>query len=148
MAKGSPIFFNKLALLITNGGTPPEFNAWCGITSLTKTTNKETGTVNMPDCDDPDLPGWLTIYLISNQLVVSGTGTAALESFKDFEAWDRVSDKRDVQFLMDLPAQQGGGKYEGPALLTQWEVAGENRAPATFSFAVTFDGQPNWIPAA
>lgn len=147
MATGTPIFFSKIILMISNGATPtPVFESWCGITGLTKTSNKETGTVAMPDCDDPDLPSWLEVYLISNQLVVSFTGTAAQESFKDFEEWDRLSDMRDVRLLIDIPAADGGGYYEGPALLTQWEAAAENRAPWTFTGAVTFSGQPVWTP--
>lgn len=147
MAQGTPIFFSKIGLLISNGATPAVYEAWCGITGLTKTSNKETGTVNMPDCADPDLPGWLRIYLISNQLVISGTGTAARESFKDFEDWDRIADMRNVRLVIDIDPADGGGYYEGPALLTQWEVTAENRAPWTFSFGVTFDGQPTWVPA-
>lgn len=146
MAAGTPIFFSKIGLLISNGATPAVFEAWCGITGLTKTSNKETGTLNMPDCDDPDLPGWLLTYLISNQLVIGFTGTAARESFQDFENWDRTGDYRTVRLVVDIDAADGGGYYEGEALLTQWEMTAENRAPWSFTGQVTFNGQPTWVP--
>lgn len=148
MAQGTPVFFGKQALLIGDGATPEVFSAWCGITSLTKTTNKETGTVNMPDCDDPDLPGWLETYLISNQMVVSGSGTVAQQSLPDWDEWDRDGSSKTVRWYRDLSAANGGGYYEGPALLTQWEESAENRAPYTFTFSVTFQGKPTWTPAA
>lgn len=155
MATGTPIKFSKLALLIGDGATPEVFSAWCGITGITKTTNKDTGTVAMPDCDDPDLPSWLEVYLVSNQMVISGTGTVAQESFEDFEKWDRgevvggLDDGvfRNIRFMINIDPANGGGYYEGSAMLTQWEVAAQNRAPGTFTFSTTFNGQPTWVPA-
>jgi hypothetical protein len=148
MAQGTPVYFSNGVLMISNGAGVPVYEAWCGITQLTKTTNKETGTVNMPDCDDPDLPGWLLIYLISNQMAITGAGTVATESLPDWDAWDRVGGYKDVRWYRDLTAIQGGGYYEGPALLTAWEESADIRAPYTFSFGVTFNGKPTWYPAA
>ena len=147
MAQGTSVRFGQQVLLIGDGGSPETFSAWCGITSLTKTTNKETGTVNMPDCEDPDLPGWLEIYLISNQMVISGEGTLAQESLPDWDEWDRLGDLRNVRWYRNLTAGSGGGYYVGPAMLTTWEESAESRAPYTFSFGVTFNGKPTWVPA-
>jgi hypothetical protein len=148
MAAGTPVFFGLQALLIGDGANPETFSSWCGITSLTKTTNKETGTVAMPDCDDPDLPSWLLIYLVSNQMAITGSGTLATESLPDFDQWDREGGYKNVRWYRNLAAGQGGGYYVGPALLTQWEEAAEAKAPYTFNFGVTFNGQPSWVPAA
>lgn len=154
MAGGTPIFFSKIALMIDTLGND-SFDAWCGITGLTKTSNKDIGTIAMPDCDDPDLPAWLEAYLISNQMVVTGTGTAARESFKEFEAWDRGTTyagatleggMKTARLVLDIAKADGGGHYEGDALLSQWEASAQNRAPWTFSFGVTFSGQPTWVP--
>lgn len=147
MATGTIVPFSKQALLVGDGATPTEvFAALCGITSLTKTTNKETGTVNMPDCENPDLPGWLEVYLISNQMVISGSGTIAQESLQTWDEWDRTGEFKNVRWLRDITAANGGGHYQGRALLTQWEEVAEARAPFTFNFAVTFSGQPVWTP--
>lgn len=148
MAQGTPVYFSDQVILLGDGAEPEVFTAPCGITSVTKTTNKETGTVNMPDCDDPDLPGWLRIYLISNQMVLSGSGTVALESLDRWSDWDIAGDMKNVRFYRDIAAGVGGGYFVGPALLTQWEEAAEARAPYTFTFGITFDGQPTWVPKA
>lgn len=149
MAQGTPLQFSKGALLVGNAPVTPEvFAAMCGITSITQTFNKETGTVNMPDCTNPDLPGWLRIYLISNQMAITGSGTVALESMETFRDWAHSGEFKNVKWVITAPTGEGGGTYAGSALLTQWEMAAEARAPFTFNFGVTFDGEPIWTPLA
>lgn len=148
MAEGTPVFFGLQTLLIGNGANPEVFSSWCGITQITKTTNKETGTVAMPDCDDPDLPAWMIAYLISNQMVINFSGTLPQESLPDWDAWDREGGYKNVRWYRNLSAGAGGGYYQGPALLSQWEEGADIRAPFTFTGAVTFSGKPDWVPAA
>ncbi len=148
MAEGNPVFFGMQALLIGNGADPEVFASWCGITQLTKTTNKEIGTVAMPDCSEPDAAAWLISYLISNQMAVTGSGTVTQESLKDFDEWDREGGYKNVRWYRNLSAGAGGGYYVGPALLSQWEESADIRAPYTFNFGVTFSGKPTWVPTA
>lgn len=148
MAEGTPVFFGMQALLIGNGADPEVFSSWCGITQLTKKTNKEIQTVAMPDCSEPDAAAWLLAYLVSNQMVVTFSGTVTQESLPDWDEWDRSGEYRNVRWYRNLAANAGGGYFVGPALLSSWEESADIRAPYTFSGGVTFSGKPVWVPSA
>ena len=67
MAAATPINFGDIAVLIGDGATPEVFTAPCGLTELTETTNVETNTTNIPDCDNVDIASWLAIdEVVSN----------------------------------------------------------------------------------
>lgn len=148
MALATTIKFGTQALLIGDGQSPEVFTAPCGITTLNKATNVDAQTTAIPDCDDPDLPAWLAVDEISRQLVVSGSGTIALESLPMWDLWDRTGGFKNVRWYRNLTAINGGGYLQGPALLTQWEENAEARRRYTFNFAVTFDGKPVWTAAS
>jgi hypothetical protein len=146
--QGIPVFFATQGLLISNGLTPPVYEAWCGITQFTRTINKNIGTVDMPDCNNPDLPSWMIAYLISNQMVVSGSGTSEEKSLRKFDEWAVSGEERSVRWYRNLSADDGGGYYVGPALISAFEETGTQRAPWAFSFGITFSGKPEWVAAA
>lgn len=158
MAQGTSIKFGQQALLIGNGATPEVFVAPCGITSLTKVTNFNTTTTEVPDCDDPDLPSWLTIDPVSKQMVLSGSGVLTVEYLRYWDAWDNDRDPdtnallpdlfKTVRWYRNLTGANGGGYYAGPALLTRFEEAGANKGRYQVTFSITFDGKPIWNPAA
>jgi hypothetical protein len=147
MASASTLRFGDAALLIGNGGTPETFSAPCGLTSLTRTVNVETATTNVPDCDDPDLSSWLEIDEISKQMVISGSGVVAKQSWPMWRAWELDGGYKNVRFLFDIANADGGGYYSGRALLTTMEQTGERGNKWTVNIAVTFDGKPTWVPA-
>lgn len=156
MAAATTIRFGTQALLIEWTPDSGTFTAPCGITSLTKTTNVETNTVNIPDCDDPDLASWLGVDEISRQIVlsfggvlaqdiISGLGISALGAW---QAWDLAGGYKNVRWYRNLQAANGGGYLWGPALLTAFEETGEAKQRFNMSGTVTFDGKPTWVAAA
>ena len=148
MAQASTLRFGDQAILLGNGATPEVFSAPCGLTSITKTTNIETATTNVPDCDDPDLPSWLEIDEVSKQMVLSATGVIAKEALPTWRLWHDNGGYKNIRFFRDIAAGSGGGYYEGRALLTTFEETGERGSKWTLSVGITFDGKPTWVPAA
>lgn len=145
MALANTVRFGQQQLLIGDGATPEVFAAPCGITSLTKTTNVETNTVNIPDCDDPDLASWLGIDEVSRQIQMSFGGvldTSALVAV--WQDWDMDGGYKNVRWYRDLTAPNGGGYLQGPALFTAFEEAGEARGRYAISGTIIFDGKPVW----
>lgn len=148
MAQAVSIKFGLIALMLGDGATPTEvFAAPCGVTSLTITTNVETNTTNLPDCDDPDRASWLAIDEISRQKQVSGSGVLDRGAAEVWRAWDLAGGPKNVRVYTNLSAGAGGGHYAGPALLTAYEETGERGQRWQNSFTVTFDGKPTWVPA-
>lgn len=134
-------------LLIGNGANPEVFSAPCGLTSLTKTTNVATNTVNIPDCDDPDLASWLGVDEVSRQSTIQFSGVLATQYLPQWQAWDMSGGYKTIRWFRDLSAGAGGGYFQGKALLTAFEEAAEAKGRYTVSGTVTFDGQPIWFPA-
>lgn len=148
MAQATSIRFGSQQLLIGDGASPSEiFSAPCGLTSLTKTTNVETSTVNIPDCDDPDLASFLGIDEVSRQIQVTFGGLLATESLPLWQAWDLAGGYKNIRWYRDLTNPQGGGYLQGAALLTQFEETGEAKGRYQMSGQVTFDGKPTWVAA-
>lgn len=147
MAQATSIRFGSIKVLIGDGEASEEFFAPCGLTTLTDTTNVETNTTNIPDCDDPDMASWLAIDEVSRQKVISGSGLLSVEAFKVWMTWDLDGRYRNIQVLYDLSAANGGGTLEGPALLTTLEKTAEAKARWQVNMGLTFDGKPVWTAA-
>lgn len=148
MTQATTFKFGKQAILIEWVEDSGTYTAPCGLTSLTKTTNVATETVAIPDCDDPDVASWLGIDEISRQIVLSGTGVAATESYDLWRAWDLAGGYKNVRWFTDLAAGDGGGYLQGSALLTTFEETAEEKRRWNLSIGLTFDGQPTWTAAA
>lgn len=148
MAQMTRVRFGEKALLIGDGATPEVFGAPCGLNELTRTTNTETETVNLPDCDDPDALSWLGVDEISKQMVITFSGQVAQESHAMWGEWDREGGPKNVRFYTDLLAIKGGGYFEGPAYLTAYEETAQIKRSWNNTGTITFDGKPTWVPAA
>lgn len=147
MSAATSIRFGTQQLLIGDGADPEVFSAPCGLTSLTKTTNVETNTVNIPDCDDPDLASFLGIDEVSRQIQVTFSGLLATEALPMWQAWDLAGGYKNIRWYRNLSNPNGGGYLSGPALLTQFEETGEAKGRYQMSGQVTFDGKPVWTAA-
>lgn len=139
--------FGVQALLIGDGATDEEFVAPCGLTSINRTSNITTNTTEQPDCDDPDAPVWLLIDEQSKQWVVSGSGLLARQANDMWKTWDFAGGPKNVRWMTNLLAAQGGGYFEGPALLTTYEEQGSRGTRWQVNVGITFDGAPTRVPA-
>jgi hypothetical protein len=147
MAQATTIKFGLQQLLIGSGATPEIFSAPCGITTLTKTTNVETNTVNIPDCTDPDLASFLGIDEVSRQIQLAFGGVLATESLPMWQAWDLAGGYKNIRWYRNLSNPNGGGYLQGSALLTAFEETAEAKGRYNMSGTVIFDGKPTWVAA-
>lgn len=146
MAQATTVKFGQQAILISNMAVPPVFTAPCGLTTLNRTTNVNTTTTDIPDCDDPDLANWLGIDEVSRQMVLTGSGVLSQEALPMWDSWDRSGGYRDVRWFRNLLAVNGGGYYTGSALLTRFDETGNAKARYQINISLTFDGKPTWVP--
>lgn len=145
MAQAKTLRFAQQLLLIGDGSTPTEaFEAPCGLTSLNLTVNIETNTVNVPDCDDPDLPAWLVSDEVSKQMVVGGNGVLDTDAMQIYRDWLMEGGERNVRWFTDGTAANGGGYWQAPALLTTYEETGERGQRWNVNIAFTMNGAPVW----
>lgn len=150
MAQTKPIKFGEQAILIGDGGSPEVFSAYCGITSLTKSTSTNTADIDLPDCDDPDLVVWLGVDEVSKRMTLSGSGTLAQQALAEWQTWDLDGGLRNVRWMRNLTDLSLRGYLEAPGLLTEFTETSESRGRYTFTFTIILDGKPIWValPAA
>lgn len=147
MAQAKTLRFAQQLLMIGDGATPTEaFEAPCGLTSLNMTINIETNTVNVPDCDDPDLPAWLVSDEVSKQMVVGGQGVLDTDAMQIYRDWWISGGEKNIRWFTDGLAADGGGYWQAPALMTTYEETGERGQRWSVNVAFTMNGAPTFTP--
>ena len=147
MAQAKTLRFAQQLLMIGDGATPTEaFEAPCGLTTLNLTVNIETNTVNVPDCDDPDLPAWLVSDEVSKQMVVGGQGVLDTDSMQIYRDWLMAGGEKNIRWFTDGLAADGGGYWQAPALMTTYEETGERGQRWNVNVGFTMNGAPIFTP--
>jgi len=147
MAQAKSIKFGKIMLLLGDGATVEQFEAPCGFETLTLTVNIETNTTNVPDCNDPDLPAWLVSDEVSKQMQIAGEGVMDTDAMQVWQDWLMDGGEKNVRWFKDLTAGEGGGYWQAPGVLTQYEEVGERGQRWRQNITVTLNGKPTWTPA-
>jgi len=149
MAQAQTIKFGKAMVLLGDGESPEVFAAPCGVEELTMTVETEANSTNAPDCENPDLPGWLESDLVSRQMTIQGQGVLAQQALMTWQDWwynDQPATEINVRFFRDIGASVGGGYFQGRAILTAYEESGSRGERWRNSFTITFNGKPTWVP--
>jgi hypothetical protein len=153
MAQAVGYKFGKSYILVSDMATPtPAFVAPCGFESLTMTVNIETETTNLPDCTNPDLAGWLAIAATSKQMTLEGEGvldTSAMKIWRDIfmNNTPYVTDDVPMRLFIDLNVANNGGRFDGTAVLTNWQQNGRRGGFWQFQVAAAFSGKPTFTAA-
>lgn len=150
MAQAKTIKFANVMVLLQETDTAGAFVAPCGVEQLTMTVNIESNTTNVPDCDDPDLASWLETDIVSQQMTIEGEGvldTDAMQVWQDWYLGALSGLERQVRFFRDLTAPNGGGYFQGPAVLTAYSETGQRGQRWRNSFTITFNGKPSFVAA-
>lgn len=148
MAQAKTLKFAQQLLMLGDGETPEVFAAPCGFTSLNMSVNIETNTTNVPDCDDPDLPSWLASDEVSKQMTVGGSGVLDTDAMQMWRDWLLEGGEKNVRWFTAGTAINGGGYFEAPGILTQYEETGERGQRWQIATTITLNGRPVWTPAA
>ena len=138
MAKPVTVKFGKFFVRLSDGETPPNFVAPCGFTSKSYTENVSLGETNIPDCDDPDAPGWIERDTQSISATISGSGVLAKESVPIWRAARGTSVECEVE--LEYP---GGDKdiWTGKFILDSFEVTGAQGERVQVSVTMQSDGE-------
>ncbi len=144
----------KLLLQFGDGADPELFAHYCTInTSQDFTVEASTTDATKPNCEKPDAPGWVLRSVDTLSASINGAGTMDPMSFgrlRDVQL-DTDGDSGgglNARVLMDLPAAQGGGWYEGRFIITSLGVAKEGKGYVSCTVALQSDGEVKWVATA
>lgn len=138
----------KLLIQISDGGDPAVFTHDCLINAergiqFSSDRNDEV----VPDCDNPDSPGWKSGTVDGLQATVNGAGMLHTTSIKPWFNWLASGETKVVRIKTDVSAANGGGYWEGPFNLTAFEITGSRGAKATSSETLVSNGALVWVDA-
>jgi hypothetical protein len=121
--------------------TPGIFARPCGLTSHEITFSKGMNETNVADCDDPDLPAWVTRDVENLSITVTGSGALAAEAIATWQAAAYSTNPVNARVYIGLPTDTVNGKYfAGLFHLTEWGITGERGQQAQVSVTLVSSG--------
>jgi hypothetical protein len=139
----------KLIVLLLISEGPNVFEAPCSF-NTTREVTFEAGVVETPsvDCDDPDAPAWIARAIDTFSSTISGAGTLHTGDLETWQGWFSSGLPKLVRVKLDVPANEGGGDWQGEYVLSSMGLAKEGRGYATFSAEMQSNGPVVWTDAS
>ena len=138
MAKPTTFKGSLVALYIEDTGNPGTYIKPCGLTNHNVNFSKNANEVDVPDCDDPELPSWLERDVSSFDLGGSGEGRLAAEAVDAWWAAFNTTDSINARIYIGTPTDTVNGRYwAGKIHVTNFDTVGNrgDKADCTVSFA-------------
>lgn len=150
MVKPLTVRGTKVKLLMGDGASPgPEvFTKFCGLTAKSINFQSNTNEFFVPDCDDPDAPAWRELTKSGRFVSMSGSGLLDMNALEDYQAAYDNDDAGNFRFQIDVPVLSNGGYWQGPFMLTNFQVTGNDGELATVEITLESSGAVTWTPAA
>lgn len=138
----------RVSIALGDGATPEVFTALCGITTKGLQQTRATNDSTDWDCADPDAPPVTIRATGATDWSITGSGLLARNRLADLqEAFDNPNPVK-WRFMFDEATGDTvvDGYYEGPALLTDLNVTGENGNYLQISLTITGADKLNFVP--
>ena len=136
-------------LALGDGGSPTEsFDPLCGITTRQLVYQANTTDQFTRDCEDPEDIPIRRLIATGEQWSLSGSGSLNRSDIPAIEAAKGVT--KNYRFYWTEPANDEvyAGYYEGPAMLVNVTIDGNDDAYAQISMQIESDGQWTFTPTA
>lgn len=148
MAKPTTVNGSKLLIMLGDGQSPETFGSPCGLSTKGINFTASVNEFNVPDCADPDLPQWTERVVQALSAGVTGSGAFAVESHDDWREWFMSGVSKNIQVSINEPLAGGGGYYAMAAVLSAFNVTGNNGEKMQIEVTIQSDGPVSWVPAA
>jgi hypothetical protein len=142
MARPTTYVGSSVALFLESSTTPGTYLRPCGLNNHTASFSKEFQTVEVPDCDDPELPAWIERGVQSLDFSASGTGILAVEAVDEW--WDafNTTESINARIYIGKPDDATNGRYwQGKVHVSGFEVTGERGGKAQATVSIVSDGE-------
>lgn len=149
MAKPVTYAGTVVAIYLEDPDTPGAYIRPCGLTSHTVTFTKNMQEVQVPDCDDPELPSWIERGVESLDFSASGSGVLAAAALPDW--WDAFNSTEsiDARVYVGAPSDTVNGYFwSGKVHVNQFEVTGEKGSKAQVTVGIVSDGEMTFTKIA
>lgn len=151
MAAPRTLTFSNFKVYIGSSDSPGTYSEPCGFTQKSLTIDAETSDTNVPDCDTPEDPAWTERSVTALSATINGSGVMAMASLATWRTWMLAAEARQIRVEFDDTLANGGGYYEGDAILQSLGHAvalGSDGNKAQLSVNIVSTGEWTWVPAA
>jgi hypothetical protein len=151
MAKPLTLSFSNFVIYVGNNDSPGVFTAPCGFTQKALTITADTSDTTVPDCDTPEAPAWTERGVNALSAEVNGSGVMAMASLTTWRSWMLAADARTVRVVFDETLANGGGYYEGDAIvqsLGHSVALGSDGNKTQLAVNLVSSGEWTWTDAA
>jgi len=140
----------SLLIKVSDGAGTPAFAHPCLINAargIVFTAN--TNQTRIPDCDDPELIGWLKREKTDLGATINGAGVLNTTDTEFYFNWVTDADPIAVRVeLNGVSLANGGGYFAGNFHCTNFEVTGDLGDYAQCSVGLENDGAVTWVDAS
>ncbi|MDH6265537.1 hypothetical protein M2360_000927 [Rhizobium sp. SG_E_25_P2] len=138
----------SLLVQISDGGSPESFVHDCLVNAERSIQFSSDGdAVTIPDCDEPDKPGWKEQFKDGLQATIEGAGMLHTASVEKWFDWFRSGDLKRVRVRVDVTAANGGGYWAGDWHLMSFGVSGARKSKSQVSLTLMSSGPVSWTDA-
>lgn len=148
MAKPNTMKGSHLLILLGDGASPETFASPCGLTTKAINMDASTNEFNVPDCADPDAPSWTERVVNALSASVPGSGVLSLADLADWRDWFLSGAARNIQVSLNETLALGGGYFEMSAVMTTFNISGNQGELANLEVAIQSNGPVTWVDAA
>ncbi|WP_347139434.1 phage tail tube protein [Paracoccus sp. SSK6] len=142
MAKPKTFRGSLVALYFEDPDSAGQFLKPCGLTEHTATFTKNMNEVDVPDCDDPDLPSWIEREVSSLDFSVTGSGVLAADAVdKWWDIFNRSESVRARMYIGKIDDIANGRYWAGNIHVSQLEISGNRGEKAQVSLTAASDGE-------
>ena len=133
---------SSVAIFLEDPASPGTYLRPCGLNDHTATFTKEFETVNVPDCDDPELPAWVERGVSSLDFSASGNGVLAAEAVDAWWEAFNTTESINARIYVGKPTDTANGRYwEGKVHISNFEAGGARGGKASASVSLVSDGE-------
>ncbi len=149
MAPPKTMSGRQLLVQIGDGETPEVFAHDCLInTERGIAFAAETNRERIPDCENPDAPGWSEVTISGQSATITGAGRLHTTSVKKWFAWFTSGEEKNIRVLLNgVSAANGGGHWAGAYKLSAFDVTGPETGRAAVSVTLESHGVVTWVDA-
>jgi hypothetical protein len=151
MAQPRTLPFSDFLIYIGSNDSPGTYATPCGFNQKSLSFDAETSDTTIPDCDTPEDPAWTTRSVSALGATVTGSGVMAMASLTTWRTWMLAADVRQVRVVFDDTLANGGGYYEGDAILQNLGHAvalGSDGNKVQLNVNIVSTGEWTWTDAA
>jgi len=149
MALPVPLPGYKFRLLMGDGATPTEaFTFICTANTVKVAQKLNTDEQFLSDCTSPDLLPQRVIIPTGDQWDITFSGICDALRFQTLQTAYKAGVAKNWQLLMSGTAADGGGQWQGSALMTQLDLGKSNNGLPTFDSTLNGTGPWTWTAAS